>query len=203
MLPPSRRFLPQHLLDYEGPNSDEYEQGNFSNASCSLSWSSSGPAATEVPMSGLCQALPKQEPSLEQQRIDADRHVAASSDQRNPLPTSGSRRDACGCPSIGSEGHEFGRCKGPCKDLRSGRGCTFGKKCKRCHLPHPEVSSTAIRKQRILAKKLGEQFIQSCESHSAHQIDWIRSGKEAESSKTHLANGSAPEQSQRSAPLSL
>eukprot|EP00928_Gymnodinium_smaydae_P067175 TRINITY_DN5010_c1_g1_i2.p1 TRINITY_DN5010_c1_g1~~TRINITY_DN5010_c1_g1_i2.p1 ORF type:complete len:118 (+),score=3.00 TRINITY_DN5010_c1_g1_i2:181-534(+) len=107
----------------------------------------------------MCQTLTNQDPGPVQQRTSEDHNVVAHPDRvQNPLPSSGSRRDSCGCPSVGSEGHEDGRCAGPCKDLRSGRGCTFGKKCKLCHLPHPEVSSTKIRKQRMEAKRLAAEI---------------------------------------------
>eukprot|EP00928_Gymnodinium_smaydae_P007272 TRINITY_DN12626_c0_g1_i1.p2 TRINITY_DN12626_c0_g1~~TRINITY_DN12626_c0_g1_i1.p2 ORF type:complete len:210 (-),score=17.92 TRINITY_DN12626_c0_g1_i1:164-760(-) len=142
------------LREYEGPASEEYDHGKFPSVSCSLSWSLSGPSAGEVPMSGLCQATPRQEQSPDEQRNNKGHVISPPDVLRNPMPSTGSRRDACGCLSIGSEGHESGRCAGPCMNVRSGRGCTYGKKCKLCHLPHPEVSSTSIRKQQRAKVKM-------------------------------------------------
>eukprot|EP00928_Gymnodinium_smaydae_P090619 TRINITY_DN743_c0_g1_i10.p1 TRINITY_DN743_c0_g1~~TRINITY_DN743_c0_g1_i10.p1 ORF type:complete len:205 (+),score=3.46 TRINITY_DN743_c0_g1_i10:70-684(+) len=133
-------------LHHEGPPSEEYERDIFTYVSYSLSWPSSGPSEAEVPMSSLSQSSAKQHPNRDEQRIEAHNAAAPTSSRcKNPLPATGSRRDACGRWSVGSEGHDIGRCQGPCKDIRSGRGCTWGKKCKRCHFPHPEVSSASIR----------------------------------------------------------
>eukprot|EP00928_Gymnodinium_smaydae_P095282 TRINITY_DN8172_c0_g1_i3.p1 TRINITY_DN8172_c0_g1~~TRINITY_DN8172_c0_g1_i3.p1 ORF type:complete len:179 (+),score=18.11 TRINITY_DN8172_c0_g1_i3:83-619(+) len=136
--------------NYGGPDPDEFEDDVHSGVSFSMSWPSSGPSEDEVPMSALCQ------PITEQGQAPADQHNAggqAAHRMKNPPPASGSRRDQSGTWSVGSQGHESGLCQGPCKDLRSGRGCTFGKKCKLCHLPHPEVSSTSIRSKKAKAKK--------------------------------------------------
>eukprot|EP00928_Gymnodinium_smaydae_P013105 TRINITY_DN1477_c1_g4_i2.p1 TRINITY_DN1477_c1_g4~~TRINITY_DN1477_c1_g4_i2.p1 ORF type:complete len:198 (-),score=5.06 TRINITY_DN1477_c1_g4_i2:85-678(-) len=134
------------LASYEGPKSEEYEHNNAWIPSYSLSWSSSGPSATEVPMCNMC-SEPRESPV--QEHKEATRGPGPSRRMKNPMPESGSRRDACGVWSIGSQGHESGLCKGPCKDVRSGRGCTWGKKCKRCHFPHPEISSASIRSRKL------------------------------------------------------
>eukprot|EP00928_Gymnodinium_smaydae_P090618 TRINITY_DN743_c0_g1_i1.p1 TRINITY_DN743_c0_g1~~TRINITY_DN743_c0_g1_i1.p1 ORF type:complete len:186 (+),score=6.69 TRINITY_DN743_c0_g1_i1:70-627(+) len=148
-------------LHHEGPPSEEYERDIFTYVSYSLSWPSSGPSEAEVPMSSLSQSSAKQHPNRDEQRIEAHNAAAPTSSRcKNPLPATGSRRDACGKWSAGSEGHDIGRCQGPCKDIRSGRGCTWGKKCKQCHLPHPEVSSSSIRAK----KSRGARLIQRLEN---------------------------------------
>eukprot|EP00928_Gymnodinium_smaydae_P055949 TRINITY_DN3940_c0_g1_i1.p1 TRINITY_DN3940_c0_g1~~TRINITY_DN3940_c0_g1_i1.p1 ORF type:complete len:193 (-),score=12.31 TRINITY_DN3940_c0_g1_i1:156-734(-) len=165
--------MSRFLREYEGPASDEYEHGHFSNVSCSMSWPSSGPSAEEVPMSGLCVATRRP------QHIPDEREEPniVPLGQKNPLPETGTRRDACGCPSIGSQGHESGRCAGPCKDVRSGRGCTYGKKCKLCHFPHPEVSSTSIRKQqRARVKELKARFLGSSGVDAREQTEQTAQG---------------------------
>eukprot|EP00928_Gymnodinium_smaydae_P090624 TRINITY_DN743_c0_g1_i6.p1 TRINITY_DN743_c0_g1~~TRINITY_DN743_c0_g1_i6.p1 ORF type:complete len:210 (+),score=2.90 TRINITY_DN743_c0_g1_i6:81-710(+) len=134
-----------HALEHEGPPSEEYERGIFTYVSYSMSWPSSGPSEADVPMSSLHQNDETQDQDLREQRNEADNAIPTPGRCKNPMPSSGSRRDSCGRFSVGSEGHDVGLCKGPCKDIRSGRGCTWGKKCKRCHFPHPEVSSASIR----------------------------------------------------------
>eukprot|EP00928_Gymnodinium_smaydae_P013101 TRINITY_DN1477_c1_g2_i1.p1 TRINITY_DN1477_c1_g2~~TRINITY_DN1477_c1_g2_i1.p1 ORF type:complete len:198 (-),score=20.03 TRINITY_DN1477_c1_g2_i1:414-1007(-) len=135
------------LASYEGPNSDEYENNNAWIPSYSMSWPSFGPAASEVPVCNMCESTePRASPAQEHKEVS--RGSAPARRMKNPMPESGSRRDTSGVLSIGSQGHESGLCKGPCKDLRSGRGCTWGKKCKSCHLPHPEISSSYIRSKK-------------------------------------------------------
>eukprot|EP00928_Gymnodinium_smaydae_P014587 TRINITY_DN1536_c0_g1_i10.p1 TRINITY_DN1536_c0_g1~~TRINITY_DN1536_c0_g1_i10.p1 ORF type:complete len:230 (-),score=15.32 TRINITY_DN1536_c0_g1_i10:235-849(-) len=145
------------LASYEGPDSGEYEQSKLPSYSCSMSWPSSGPSAHEVPMSSICKESTKQDESPAQKQKETDVASAHSRPCKNPMPVTGSRRDACGCWSPGSEGHEFGRCNGPCKDVRSGLGCTWGKKCKKCHMPHPEVSSSSIRSKKTRGRQMLEQ----------------------------------------------
>eukprot|EP00928_Gymnodinium_smaydae_P060574 TRINITY_DN4427_c0_g1_i1.p1 TRINITY_DN4427_c0_g1~~TRINITY_DN4427_c0_g1_i1.p1 ORF type:complete len:304 (+),score=4.02 TRINITY_DN4427_c0_g1_i1:56-967(+) len=171
------------LPSYEGPNSEEYEDGKFPSVGCSMSWPSSGPSEDSVPRPALCQDIMEISPSQHDQRGHAERVAAPPppkpnqehdlGELRNPVPSSGTRRDACGCVSIGSAGHESGNCAGPCKDLRSGRGCTFGRKCKLCHLPHPEISSSSIRKRRTAAKKLVAQFLDDGGSDNGKQVAWF------------------------------
>eukprot|EP00928_Gymnodinium_smaydae_P087254 TRINITY_DN7153_c0_g3_i1.p1 TRINITY_DN7153_c0_g3~~TRINITY_DN7153_c0_g3_i1.p1 ORF type:complete len:237 (-),score=8.37 TRINITY_DN7153_c0_g3_i1:122-832(-) len=204
------------MPSYEGPNSDEYEDGKFPSVSCSMSWTSLGPPETIVPMSALCSNSPwkdqrldeqssragypaatsfwQQQPGRAEQREQPNHALEDVGDLRNPIPDSGSRRDACGCLSIGSEGHDLGKCAGPCKDLRSGRGCTF-RKCKLCHLPHPDVSSSSIRKRRIAAKKLGDQFLKGSESDAGQQIQWFGQGAQGEFHSGQQEYGTAPVQS--------
>eukprot|EP00928_Gymnodinium_smaydae_P013102 TRINITY_DN1477_c1_g3_i2.p1 TRINITY_DN1477_c1_g3~~TRINITY_DN1477_c1_g3_i2.p1 ORF type:complete len:155 (-),score=14.34 TRINITY_DN1477_c1_g3_i2:132-596(-) len=93
-----------------------------------------------------------------QERNDAGRTPGTARHMKNPMPESGSRRDSCGAWSIGSQGHENGLCKGPCHELRSGRGCTWGKKCKLCHHPHPEISSSSIRSKKSKRTTLTERM---------------------------------------------
>eukprot|EP00928_Gymnodinium_smaydae_P078111 TRINITY_DN6175_c0_g1_i1.p1 TRINITY_DN6175_c0_g1~~TRINITY_DN6175_c0_g1_i1.p1 ORF type:complete len:189 (-),score=17.74 TRINITY_DN6175_c0_g1_i1:364-930(-) len=133
-------------VSHDGPDPDDFDD-DFSGVSFSMSWPSSGPSEDEVPMSALF---------AEQSQAPAEQRNAGGQGphrMKNPLPSSGSRRDQSGSWSVGSEGHEAGLCQGPCRDLRSGRGCTFGSKCKMCHFPHPEVSSTSIRTKKSRAKK--------------------------------------------------
>eukprot|EP00928_Gymnodinium_smaydae_P090622 TRINITY_DN743_c0_g1_i3.p1 TRINITY_DN743_c0_g1~~TRINITY_DN743_c0_g1_i3.p1 ORF type:complete len:197 (+),score=4.40 TRINITY_DN743_c0_g1_i3:70-660(+) len=168
-------------LHHEGPPSEEYERDIFTYVSYSLSWPSSGPSEAEVPMSSLSQSSAKQHPNRDEQRIEAHNAAAPTSSRcKNPLPATGSRRDACGRWSVGSEGHDIGRCQGPCKDIRSGRGCTWGKKCKRCHFPHPEVSSSSIRSKKSKVRLLAEQLLDEgadayeyfgLRGHSDHRSD--------------------------------
>eukprot|EP00928_Gymnodinium_smaydae_P090627 TRINITY_DN743_c0_g1_i9.p1 TRINITY_DN743_c0_g1~~TRINITY_DN743_c0_g1_i9.p1 ORF type:complete len:183 (+),score=8.18 TRINITY_DN743_c0_g1_i9:78-626(+) len=126
----------------------------------SLSWQSSGPSEADVPQTSLYKDNRKQNCNLHEQRKEADKPSVTYGGCRNPLPPTGSRRDACGGWSIGSQGHASGCCQGPCKDIRSGRGCTWGKKCKQCNLPHPEVSSSSIRAK----KSRGARLIQRLEN---------------------------------------
>eukprot|EP00928_Gymnodinium_smaydae_P090629 TRINITY_DN743_c1_g1_i1.p1 TRINITY_DN743_c1_g1~~TRINITY_DN743_c1_g1_i1.p1 ORF type:complete len:214 (-),score=20.94 TRINITY_DN743_c1_g1_i1:174-815(-) len=148
------------LASYEGPDSGEYEQNNIPSLSCSMSWPSSGPSAAEVPMSSMCREIVTQEEESGAQAHDQANAPSAPARpcQKNPMPDSGSRRDASGCLSVGSQGHEEGLCKGPCKDIRAGRGCTWGKKCKKCHFPHPEVSSSSIRCKKTRAQRMAERM---------------------------------------------
>eukprot|EP00928_Gymnodinium_smaydae_P069992 TRINITY_DN5394_c0_g1_i1.p1 TRINITY_DN5394_c0_g1~~TRINITY_DN5394_c0_g1_i1.p1 ORF type:complete len:187 (+),score=2.90 TRINITY_DN5394_c0_g1_i1:154-714(+) len=147
------------LRSYEGPNSEEFDDNYSYNRSCSLSWTSSGPSEEEVPMPGLCSSSSEQATGQTEQRNTGNQAPPLTRQCKNPLPSSGSRRDSSGNWSVGSEGHDQGRCQGPCKDVRSGRGCTFGRKCKRCHCPHPEVSSTSIRSKKSRAKKMAESYV--------------------------------------------
>eukprot|EP00928_Gymnodinium_smaydae_P045289 TRINITY_DN30210_c0_g1_i1.p1 TRINITY_DN30210_c0_g1~~TRINITY_DN30210_c0_g1_i1.p1 ORF type:complete len:194 (+),score=20.53 TRINITY_DN30210_c0_g1_i1:53-634(+) len=132
------------LREYEGPGSEEYEDGKFPSVSYSMSWQSSGSSAIEVPSCGSVKATPKQEQSPDEQRNDKEQPVIPLDEMRNPLPNTKFPRDACGCPSIGSEGREVGLCA---ENLQSGSGCTYGTKCNLCRLPHHEVSSTSVKKQ--------------------------------------------------------
>eukprot|EP00928_Gymnodinium_smaydae_P100464 TRINITY_DN9864_c0_g1_i4.p1 TRINITY_DN9864_c0_g1~~TRINITY_DN9864_c0_g1_i4.p1 ORF type:complete len:190 (-),score=11.98 TRINITY_DN9864_c0_g1_i4:609-1178(-) len=131
---------------------------SFSPMSSANTWtsSSSGPPAHQVPIPGFC--WPRTKHSLHASQIRKSENQLSSQRPacRNPMPSTGSRRDACGAWSFGSEGHECGLCAGPCKDLRSGRGCTFGMKCKKCHFPHPEVSSTSLRGKKSKARRAME-----------------------------------------------
>eukprot|EP00928_Gymnodinium_smaydae_P094606 TRINITY_DN7969_c0_g1_i1.p1 TRINITY_DN7969_c0_g1~~TRINITY_DN7969_c0_g1_i1.p1 ORF type:complete len:150 (+),score=8.59 TRINITY_DN7969_c0_g1_i1:207-656(+) len=36
--------------------------------------------------------------------------------------------------------------------------CTWGKRCKKCHFPHPEVSSTSIRAQRSTGQEMTQRM---------------------------------------------
>eukprot|EP00928_Gymnodinium_smaydae_P013096 TRINITY_DN1477_c0_g1_i2.p1 TRINITY_DN1477_c0_g1~~TRINITY_DN1477_c0_g1_i2.p1 ORF type:complete len:207 (-),score=21.24 TRINITY_DN1477_c0_g1_i2:113-733(-) len=163
----------------DGPDSDDFEFDTFSVA-YSMSWPSSGPSEDEVPMSSLmCQPAHEDEDPRQHEQPRADDHAAPQAKPcRNPLPSTGTRRDAAGGWSAGSEGHDEGLCAGPCKDLRSGRGCTYGKKCKLCHLPHPDVSSTSIRKKKSKMKKLAEQFRDAggFELTQEEQMQWFLQG---------------------------
>eukprot|EP00928_Gymnodinium_smaydae_P059328 TRINITY_DN4261_c1_g1_i1.p1 TRINITY_DN4261_c1_g1~~TRINITY_DN4261_c1_g1_i1.p1 ORF type:complete len:186 (+),score=8.48 TRINITY_DN4261_c1_g1_i1:68-625(+) len=120
------------VLSYGNLAFDDHEVGIGSYVSYSRTWPSWGPPAEE--------ATANMDP--------------VPCRRRNPMPLSGSRRDASGPWSVGSEGHELGRCQGPCRDVRSGRGCTWSTKCKRCHCPHPEVSSTSIRGKKSRGTRL-------------------------------------------------
>eukprot|EP00928_Gymnodinium_smaydae_P071415 TRINITY_DN5500_c0_g2_i1.p1 TRINITY_DN5500_c0_g2~~TRINITY_DN5500_c0_g2_i1.p1 ORF type:complete len:188 (-),score=8.89 TRINITY_DN5500_c0_g2_i1:236-799(-) len=141
----------------DGPDSDDFEFDTFSVA-YSMSWPSSDPPADEVPTSALTNPTTRQSQGAAEQRNVRGQDTTQTQTRhcRNPLPSSGSRRDACGSWTVGSDGHEMGLCNGPCKDLRSGRGCTYGTKCNRCHFPHPEVSSTSLRSRNSRARRADE-----------------------------------------------
>eukprot|EP00928_Gymnodinium_smaydae_P084877 TRINITY_DN6815_c1_g3_i1.p1 TRINITY_DN6815_c1_g3~~TRINITY_DN6815_c1_g3_i1.p1 ORF type:complete len:170 (+),score=12.01 TRINITY_DN6815_c1_g3_i1:127-636(+) len=128
--------------------------------SYSMSWPGSGPPEHEVPMSALCNPSTKHSLIPGEQHYMGDNSTFQAPQCRNPLPSSGSRRDSCGCWSLGSQGHQHGLCQGPCKDLRSGRGCTYRTKCKKCHFPHPEISSTSLRskKNKFKAEEVQERL---------------------------------------------
>eukprot|EP00928_Gymnodinium_smaydae_P035277 TRINITY_DN2484_c1_g1_i2.p1 TRINITY_DN2484_c1_g1~~TRINITY_DN2484_c1_g1_i2.p1 ORF type:complete len:194 (-),score=12.35 TRINITY_DN2484_c1_g1_i2:342-854(-) len=123
---------------------------NLPGALFSTAWPSSGPPEDEVPMTALTNPNKEQSLGTNEQR---HAHTPQPRLMKNPTPSSGSRRDSCGRWSVGSEGHEHGLCQGPCKSLRSGRGCTYGTKCKMCHFPHPEVSSSSLRNKWAKAER--------------------------------------------------
>eukprot|EP00928_Gymnodinium_smaydae_P093226 TRINITY_DN7728_c1_g1_i2.p1 TRINITY_DN7728_c1_g1~~TRINITY_DN7728_c1_g1_i2.p1 ORF type:complete len:170 (+),score=6.95 TRINITY_DN7728_c1_g1_i2:50-559(+) len=126
------------MYHYTSSASDDSSGDRSSGAFHVMSRPCSGPSEDEVPRTALCQGLVEQPWTGDPQ--SKQRHK-----MKNPMPASGSRRDSCGTWSAGSHGHECGLCQGPCKDVRSGRGCTFGRKCRKCHFPHPEVSSSSLR----------------------------------------------------------
>eukprot|EP00928_Gymnodinium_smaydae_P035042 TRINITY_DN24723_c0_g1_i1.p1 TRINITY_DN24723_c0_g1~~TRINITY_DN24723_c0_g1_i1.p1 ORF type:complete len:197 (+),score=9.19 TRINITY_DN24723_c0_g1_i1:191-781(+) len=144
------------MKNYEGPVAQKHERSNATCVSYSLCRPSLGPSEAAVPMTNLYKDNTKQMYDFEDHSTPANRPCVAHVRCRNPLPHSGSRRDAYGCWSVGSEGHASGCCQGPCKDIRSGRGCTWGVKCKKCHHPHPEISSTSLRSKNSTAKKQRE-----------------------------------------------
>eukprot|EP00928_Gymnodinium_smaydae_P047629 TRINITY_DN3179_c0_g3_i1.p1 TRINITY_DN3179_c0_g3~~TRINITY_DN3179_c0_g3_i1.p1 ORF type:complete len:190 (-),score=8.32 TRINITY_DN3179_c0_g3_i1:56-625(-) len=173
---------------YEGPEPDDYED-NYSGVSFSMSWPSSGPSEEEVPMSALCQPIAEPGAGRAEQRNQGGQGTHR---MKNPLPASGSRRDQTGTWSAGSQGHDEGLCQGPCRDLRSGRGCTYGTKCKMCHMPHPEVSSTSIRSKKSRAKKVlnGLEFAEEGAGDSGQPADGSNPGSSsagASSSSTAYA----------------
>eukprot|EP00928_Gymnodinium_smaydae_P098722 TRINITY_DN9244_c0_g1_i1.p1 TRINITY_DN9244_c0_g1~~TRINITY_DN9244_c0_g1_i1.p1 ORF type:complete len:216 (-),score=18.77 TRINITY_DN9244_c0_g1_i1:324-935(-) len=158
------------MQNYEGPSSQEEERGMSIYVPYSLSWKSSGPSEAEVPLTTLYKDNTKQNRILDEQRKEADKPspTYGRRRRRNPMPPTGSRRDACGGWSIGSQGHASGCCQGPCKDIRSGRGCTWGKKCKKCHCPHPDISSTSLRSKKFRANTLSERLARTGLDHEWH-----------------------------------
>eukprot|EP00928_Gymnodinium_smaydae_P035271 TRINITY_DN2484_c0_g1_i7.p1 TRINITY_DN2484_c0_g1~~TRINITY_DN2484_c0_g1_i7.p1 ORF type:complete len:184 (-),score=7.68 TRINITY_DN2484_c0_g1_i7:385-936(-) len=120
----------------------------------SMAWPSTGPPEDAVPRTTLTNANKKQSLGTDPQR---NAYAPQAPLPKNPMPSSGCRRDSCGRWSVGSEGHEHGLCQGPCKDVRSGRGCTYRAKCRRCHFPHPEVSSSSLRSKKSKAEKMRER----------------------------------------------
>eukprot|EP00928_Gymnodinium_smaydae_P100467 TRINITY_DN9864_c1_g1_i2.p1 TRINITY_DN9864_c1_g1~~TRINITY_DN9864_c1_g1_i2.p1 ORF type:complete len:187 (-),score=4.37 TRINITY_DN9864_c1_g1_i2:4-564(-) len=155
---------------YDRPGWDDFGNDKTSSRSSSEQWTGSGPSEGEVPMPAFSGSMAEQNP----QRKPGCQETLHPRRCKNSLPSSGSRRDACGSWSFGSEGHENGLCAGPCKDLRSGRGCTYRKKCKKCHCPHPEVSTSSIRSKRSREKGLVEPvaFEQESELDPWQQINW-------------------------------
>eukprot|EP00928_Gymnodinium_smaydae_P059327 TRINITY_DN4261_c0_g1_i2.p1 TRINITY_DN4261_c0_g1~~TRINITY_DN4261_c0_g1_i2.p1 ORF type:complete len:245 (+),score=0.87 TRINITY_DN4261_c0_g1_i2:54-788(+) len=165
-------------LSYESPASDEHELlGMQSFVTYPLRFSSSGPSAEEVPLPRL---YARQSADAVEHRNDEEQVVVAPFRWRNPMPTSGSRRDSSGVWSVGSAGHDLGRCLGPCKDLRSGRGCSWGAHCNRCHCPHPEVSSTSIRSRgvRARANRLMEDRPRGLDFGQVQRMEYQRNARE-------------------------
>eukprot|EP00928_Gymnodinium_smaydae_P087253 TRINITY_DN7153_c0_g2_i1.p1 TRINITY_DN7153_c0_g2~~TRINITY_DN7153_c0_g2_i1.p1 ORF type:complete len:183 (+),score=15.13 TRINITY_DN7153_c0_g2_i1:37-549(+) len=154
----------------------KYEQVSLSSVPSTIHCPSAGPSELEVPMPNLCKTYAMQNSNLVEQLDTAAQVGPSPGAHRSPLPSGGSRRDACGTWSVGSEGHHVGLCRGPCKDLRSARGCTFGKKCKLCHLPHPEISSSSIRKQRFLAKKAMKESLMGNGLARGEHGEWFSQG---------------------------
>eukprot|EP00928_Gymnodinium_smaydae_P067625 TRINITY_DN50614_c0_g1_i1.p1 TRINITY_DN50614_c0_g1~~TRINITY_DN50614_c0_g1_i1.p1 ORF type:complete len:167 (+),score=5.91 TRINITY_DN50614_c0_g1_i1:128-628(+) len=115
-------------------------------ASSSQSRLTSGPPPEHIPQPRLYAATSTQISSGENTQVEHER--------RNPMPASGSRRDQNAGWSIGSEGHDDGMCGGPCKFIRSNRGCLRDSRCNMCHYPHPEVSSTSLRRRKARESQL-------------------------------------------------
>eukprot|EP00928_Gymnodinium_smaydae_P100796 TRINITY_DN9979_c0_g1_i1.p1 TRINITY_DN9979_c0_g1~~TRINITY_DN9979_c0_g1_i1.p1 ORF type:complete len:170 (+),score=6.93 TRINITY_DN9979_c0_g1_i1:41-550(+) len=137
---------------YEGLHIDGHQHDNFLRASYSICWPSSGPFASTVPMPDFVSSVMKRNGHPAGQHENANHTLDHCGGCRNPMPAGGSRRDAFGPWSFGSQGHEYGLCKRPCKDVRSGQGCAWGPNCKKCHLPHPEISSTSLRSKKSKVK---------------------------------------------------
>mmetsp|Transcript_2990 Transcript_2990/g.9000 ORF Transcript_2990/g.9000 Transcript_2990/m.9000 type:complete len:201 (-) Transcript_2990:290-892(-) len=72
--------------------------------------------------------------------------------------------DGSGLVTMGSQHHSVGRCT-PCKFFRSRRGCLNGAQCKLCHYPHPEMTTSAIRK---FARNVA---IQKAQMHAPFDVD--------------------------------
>eukprot|EP00928_Gymnodinium_smaydae_P052772 TRINITY_DN3693_c0_g1_i3.p1 TRINITY_DN3693_c0_g1~~TRINITY_DN3693_c0_g1_i3.p1 ORF type:complete len:361 (-),score=4.27 TRINITY_DN3693_c0_g1_i3:100-1182(-) len=146
-------YLRAHGGSCLGVHSGGFEYAQVCGTPYSSTWLGSGPPEDEVPWTDLSSPNTNHRLGTDQQRYTDTPQVPHPA---NPLPSSGSRRDSCGCWSVGSQGHEQGLCQGPCKDLRSGRGCTYGTECKKCHFPHPEVSSTSLRSKKSKARRVQE-----------------------------------------------